>query len=263
MSKQQVREQFGPNAAAYAASKIHAHGASLARLVELLQPQPSWQVLDVATAAGHTALSLAPHVACVVATDLTPEMLPTAARLAQERSLSNVRLAPADAEALPFADDCFHLVTCRIAAHHFPHIGRFVAESARVLRPGGLLAVVDNVVPGSRLGSKKGKRLRQAGRYLNAFEKLRDPSHHRCLSLNEWAEVFYQAGFALIHQETAAKELDFHDWTARMRVSAQNRTRLRAMLVQAPEAVADFLTPHFDGDKIAFRLTEAILIGKQ
>lgn len=263
MSKQRVREQFGPNAAAYAASKTHAHGASLVRLVELLQPQSSWRVLDVATAAGHTALSLAPHVACVVATDLTPEMLPTAARLAQERDLSNVGLATADAEILPFADDCFHLVTCRTAAHHFPHVGRFLAESARVLRPGGLLAVVDNVAPGSRLRGKKGKRLRQAGRYLNAFEKLRDPSHHRCLSLNEWTEAFYQAGFTLLHQETAVKELDFHDWTARMRVSAQNRTRLRAMLVQAPEAVADFLTPHFDGDRITFRLTEAIIIGKQ
>ncbi|MCP4428488.1 MAG: methyltransferase type 11, partial [Chloroflexi bacterium] len=75
MSKSVVKEQFGANAAAYATSKPHAKGASLARLVELTRPQPDWQMLDVATAAGHTAFIFAPHVAHVWATDITPEML--------------------------------------------------------------------------------------------------------------------------------------------------------------------------------------------
>ena len=74
MSKELVKKQFGANAAAYATSAVHAQGASLARLVELVQPQPGWRMLDVAAAAGHTAFAFAPHVAQVIATDLTPEM---------------------------------------------------------------------------------------------------------------------------------------------------------------------------------------------
>ena len=52
MSKQQVREQFGANAAAYVASPTHAQGASLGWLVARVAPQAGWRVLDVATAAG-------------------------------------------------------------------------------------------------------------------------------------------------------------------------------------------------------------------
>lgn len=75
-----------------------------------------------------------------------------------------------------FGDGAFDAVTCRIAPHHFADIGRFIAEAVRVLRPGGLLAVVDNIVPGSRLRGKKADRRRAAGEYINIFEKLRDPT---------------------------------------------------------------------------------------
>jgi ubiquinone/menaquinone biosynthesis C-methylase UbiE len=262
MNKKLVQEQFGAGAAGYATSKVHAKGASLNRLVELVRPQPSWRALDVATAAGHTALAFAPHVSHVVATDLTAEMVQLAAEMAAERGAHNVSVETADAEQLPFDEGSFDLVTCRIAAHHFPDVPQFVRESARVLRAGGILAVVDNVVPGSNRRGKKGEQQRQAGVYVNAFEKLRDPSHHRCLPLAEWQDLFTDAGFILWHQETLGKEMEFGPWATRMRVSPDNRTRLKAMLKQAPEAVAAFLTPCFTEDKITFRLTEGLLIGR-
>jgi protein-L-isoaspartate O-methyltransferase len=62
-----IQRKFGEATAEYAASAVHARGASLARLVELVDPKPSWRVLDVATGAGHTALAFAPRVARVTA----------------------------------------------------------------------------------------------------------------------------------------------------------------------------------------------------
>ena len=262
MSKQQVQSIFGASADAYVTSKVHAKGASLNRVVELAAPQLHWRVLDIATGAGHMAFSLAPYVQQVVATDITMQMLERTAVGAQERGLRNVIVETADAENLPFPAARFDLVTCRIAAHHFPDVDRFVAEAARVLKPGGLLVVVDNVVPGSHLRGKKAAMQREAGRYVNAFEKLRDPSHGRCLSLDEWAEQFRRAGLALVHQEALRKEMDFASWTDRLHVADADRTRLRVMLLQAPTAVSEFLTPTHTGDRIAFYLTEAILIGR-
>lgn len=262
MSKQKVQQQFGANAAAYATSPVHAKGYSLARLVELTSPQPDWHVLDVATAAGHTAFTFAPYVAHVTATDLTPEMLVVAAGLAQEKELANLTFAPADAENLPYEAETFHLVTCRIAPHHFPEIQQFIHEAARVLKPGGLLAVVDNIVPGTHLRGKKARLINEAGAYVNAFEKLRDPSHGRCWSVSEWENGFRKAGFAVQHQELLSKEMEFGSWAARMQVSPDDTTRLKAMLVQAPTAVADFLTPQISNDRITFRLTELIIVGK-
>ena len=261
-SKRQVQEIFGASADAYVTSQVHAKGASLDRLAELLEPQPDWQVLDVATGGGHTAFKLAPFVAHVVATDITPEMLANTAKGAQERGLTNVDAETADAENLPFADDQFDVVVCRIAAHHFGDNGRFLSEAARVLKPDGVMALVDNVVPGSRLRSKKANLPRKAGEYVNAFEKLRDPSHNCCLSVDEWLDLFVTAGFSNIHQETHRKKMDFDSWTDRMHVSLENRIRLKAMLLQAPTAVAGFLTPQTTGDRIAFYLTEAIIIGR-
>ena len=262
MSKQKVQQQFGANAAAYATSPVHAKGYSLTRLVEITQPQPDWQVLDVATAAGHTAFAFAPHVAHVIASDLTPEMLTVAADLAAEKGLSNVSFEPADAEALPYEATAFDLVTCRIAPHHFPDIQQFINEAARVLKPGGLLAVVDNIVPGTHLRGKKARLINEAGSYVNAFEKLRDPSHDRCWSISEWEHGFAQAGFAVQHQELLHKEMDFAPWAARMQVSPEDTIRLKAMLVQAPTAVSDFLTPQISNDRITFRLTELLVVGK-
>jgi ubiquinone/menaquinone biosynthesis C-methylase UbiE len=262
MSKQKVQQQFGANAAAYATSSVHAKGDSLARLVALTQPQPGWHVLDVATAAGHTAFAFAPHVAYVTATDLTPQMLTVAADLATQKGITNVTLEQADAEDLPYEAKMFDLVTCRIAPHHFPDIQQFVHEAARMLKPGGLLAVVDNIVPGTHLRGKKAQLINEAGAYVNAFEKLRDPSHGRCWSVDEWEHGFRKAGFTIQHQELLTKEMEFGPWTARMQVSPEDAIRLRAMLVQAPTAVADFLTPQISNDRITFRLTEAILIGK-
>lgn len=262
MSTQKVQQQFGANAAAYATSPVHAKGYSLKRLVELIQPQPGWHVLDVATAAGHTAFAFAPHVARVTATDLTPEMLTVAANLAAEKALTNVNFEQADAEDLPYEANTFDLVTCRIAPHHFPDIQQFINEAARVLKPGGWLAVVDNIVPGTHLRGKKAQLINEAGKYVNAFEKLRDPSHGRCWSVNEWEHGFRQAGLTVKHQELLSKEMEFGSWAARMQVSPEDTTRLQAMLVQAPTAVAEFLTPQISNDRITFRLTELIIVGK-
>jgi ubiquinone/menaquinone biosynthesis C-methylase UbiE len=253
MSKELVQKQFGSHAAAYATSKVHAQGASLKRLVELVQPQADWQVLDVATAAGHTAFAFAPHVAHVTATDITPEMIPVAEKVATEKGITNVTLETADAEALPYADASFDLVTCRIAPHHFPNINRFISEAVRVLRPGGILAVVDNVVPNDSIASD----------YINAFEKLRDPSHGRALSLEEWLAAFTQAGLTLLHHEIAPKSMEFTPWAERMGATPEVITELRLLLMTAPPVAAAFFQLQTGEQDLLFNLDEALILGRK
>jgi ubiquinone/menaquinone biosynthesis C-methylase UbiE len=261
MSKKRVQEQFGASAGAYVTSEVHAKGESLARLVELIKPKPEWLALDIATGGGHTAIAFAPHVAHVVATDITSEMLKATAKHSVEKGLGNVVVAAADAESLPFENSTIDLVTCRLAAHHFPDVAKFVTESARVLRDEGVLGLVDNVGPGSLRSGRNAQVQRDAGRYVNAFEKLRDPSHEIYQSVESWKRHFYEAGFRLVHHEVADKQLDFDDWAIRMRVSPVNMVRLRAMLRQAPEIAAEYLSPQYAGAKTFFNLQEAILIG--
>jgi ubiquinone/menaquinone biosynthesis C-methylase UbiE len=248
-NKKQIKEQFGANAKDYVKSQTHAKGASLLRLLELVKPQRDWKSLDIATATGHTAFAFSPHVAHVWATDITPEMLQTAKEQARERGIENVTIEYADAEDLPYQDSTFDLVTCRIAPHHFHDIKRFLQEAARVLRLGGTLAVVDNIVPSG-----------YAGNYINAFEKLRDPSHGRCLSLDEWLEAFRSAHFSIQHHETLDKWMTFEFWAKRHNLTVQGY--LLTMLKHAPLEAAEFFQLQVENKKATFRLREGIIIGK-
>jgi len=264
MSKELVQQQFGANAAAYLTSTVHAKGASLARLVELVAPEKDWIALDVATGAGHTAAVFAPHVAKVIASDLTPEMLEQTQKLAREKALSNLETAIADAEAMPFPDASFDLVTCRIAPHHFPSIGQFLREVHRVLKPGGTFALVDNVSPDAETTPGFSvQELKAAGAAYNAFEKLRDPSHGRALDTAEWLDLMAQAGLDLVHREHAPKAMDFQSWVKTMNVPAETVPRLAAMLDEATPALRAFMKPTNDSGKRGFMLDELIAIARR
>ena len=124
---------FGPAAANYATSKVHANSEELARLVELVAPRPTDRVLDIATGTGNTAFAFAPFVAEVVAYDLTPGMLEQVRIGAAERELTSVRPLLGDACAIPDTVTGFDIVVVRLAPHHFPSIDMFLAGCRRAL----------------------------------------------------------------------------------------------------------------------------------
>ena len=250
MNKSLVQEQFGRVAASYLTSTPHALGKSLERLVALTSPQKSWHGLDVATGGGHVAYAFAPQVARMWATDITQEMLDLVRAEAQKRGLSNIRVAYAKAEALPFEDESFDLVTCRIAPHHFDSIPEFLAEVRRVLRPQSLFALVDNVVPKGSVGD-----------YINAFERFRDPSHLRAWTMDEWRAALMKHGLAITHEEQLYKKMEFKSWASRHDDTMQ--ALLRAMLAQVTPEVKAALEPQGTGAELTFRLCEGLFINKR
>jgi ubiquinone/menaquinone biosynthesis C-methylase UbiE len=250
MSKTLVQEQFGKNAAGYLTSTPHALGKSLERLVALTAPRKDWRALDVATGGGHVAYSFAPHVERMWATDITQEMLDLVKGEAAKRGLSNIRTAYAKAEALPFEDLSFDLVTCRIAPHHFDSIPHFLDEVRRVLKPSGVFAVVDNVVPAGSVGD-----------YVNAFERFRDPSHLRAWTMEEWRAALKAHGFAVGHEEQLFKQMEFKSWAARH--DANMQAFLRSMLAQATPEVKATLEPKGEGHELTFRLSEGLFIARR
>lgn len=260
-NQSQVQAQFGAHAQNYVASKDHAQGESLDKLVELLPFQPTWRALDIATGGGHTALALAPRVAEVVASDLTAEMLAAAEKFLTSKGVTNASYKLADAGALPFAEAEFDVVTCRLAAHHFPQPGQFVRESGRVLKPGGWFALIDNVTPVDAVSQ----------RYVNAFEKLRDPSHAWEYSDVDWEAFCQVAGLQVMHVIHYRKPLEFEPWCDRLSVPAQVRQQLRMMLWQAPAVGREAIQPQFSGTTpeaalhgpITFSLGEILLIAQK
>ncbi len=260
MSKTLIEQQFGPSARAYAECEVHRSGASLARLVELVAPSSKWRVLDVATGAGHTAAIFAPLVANVVASDITDEMLAETRALANERELANLSTATAEAQSLPFETESFDLVTCRLAAHHFEDIERFVLSARSVLRPGGVLAVVDNVTPDAQnFPGLPASEEHEAADAYNKFERLRDPSHARALSATEWRNIFQRNDFALRDEETMEKEMAFQPWVERMHCSADTVAQLRE-IIESSSHLSAFLKPRDIDGEPQLTLREVIFV---
>ena len=262
-TKALVQQQFGANAAKYATSRPHAHGASLARLVEMANPRADWMAVDVATGAGHTAFAFAPHVANVVASDLTLPMLRVAQGLARERRVSNVSFTIAQAEFLPFGDDSVDLITCRIAPHHFVDVKQFVSEVRRVLRPSGVFGLVDNVSPDAQIVEATTEALTIAADEYNGFEKLRDPSHVRCLTLDEWTTLISRAGLRVRAVELQDKPMVFGPWADQMQASEETKKQLTRMVFAGSPAFQSFLRPQPRENDFAFTLVEALIVAER
>ncbi len=248
-SKSRSQQRFSAYAERYVTSPNHATGAELPRLVELAQPAPQHRVLDIATGGGHTARTFAPHVRLMVAGDLSESMLRAASG---SISRHNTVYVTTDAENLAFAPDTFDLVTCRIAPHHFPDCFRFVMECARVLKPGGKLLVQDQTLPEDE----------DAARFIEAFETLRDPSHHRAYSPLEWRGMYLDASLEVDHIEEARNRSNLVDWAKRQDCPDDLITRLQIMLAQAPDAVKAQLRPGAVGTPAAeFDHVYVIIVG--
>jgi len=249
-SKQLSKERYSQFAAGYVTSITHAKGADLDMLVDIARPQSSWHALDIATGGGHTALKFAPHVEKVVATDLTPTMLEKAKEFITGQSITNAEFKVADAENLPFDDAQFDLVTCRIAPHHFPDIAKFVRESARVLKNGGLLLIQDHVLSENL----------EVAALADGFEKVRDPSHNYALSASDWISAFESAGLTVTETRELTKRHQFINWAQRQGNSDETIAQLIEMLEGASDAVKEWMEPRAWGTEDASFVNHHIII---
>jgi ubiquinone/menaquinone biosynthesis C-methylase UbiE len=249
-SKVLSRQRFGRLASEYVNSDTHARAPELQRLVDIVRPRPHWTLLDVATGGGHTALAFAPFSARVVALDIALTMLQSAREFIRSNAAKNLCFVSADAESLPFEDSSFDLVTCRIAPHHFPDCDSFVRESERVLKSAGRLLVQDLVLPEDQ----------GTARSVDAFEKLRDPSHNQAYAESRWRAMFQAAGLTVEHAEQVVKRHDFAVWTARQRCAPDVVQELLTMVERAPDSVIDWLQPRDFGTAQASFVNHHLII---
>jgi len=193
-----VTELWEERADAYRNSKTHAEGEDLDLVIEWCAPGPGRKVLDVATGGGHVARRLREHGCEVVTTDSSPGMKPDVVSRAED---------------LPFADGSFDCVVSRIAPHHFADVRRGVDEMARVSND---LVVIEDTLYSS-------DRQEQA-------ETLRDPTHVRNYTEDEWVEFLTAAGLEVEQRQLFEKVHPLEDWLARTGCEGEEAERAVALL---------------------------------
>ncbi len=238
--KARVQTQFGGSAEAYVQSKGHAGGKDLERLLGWGRKRGAARVLDIATGGGHTALAFAGFTPTVVATDLTLQMLQAARKFMVSQGATDVRCLAADVEALPFRDGSFGVVTCRIAAHHFPELLPAVRQVARVLRPGGSFLVQDIL----------GHDDEELAAFILEVEKRRDPSHVRSFRQLEWTAFLRAAGLTVIDDAVMSKVRVWEEWTGRMRMAPEAKADLERFVLAAPARCREAFDFKVEGARI-------------
>jgi ubiquinone/menaquinone biosynthesis C-methylase UbiE len=181
-----IRDQFTRQAVPFSTAAPIASEGALRLIVEAAAAGPDDTVLDVACGGGIVVCGFAPYVRHATGIDMTPAMLQRAGALAAEKGIANVSWREGDVTRLPFPDGAFTIVVTRFAVHHFPDPPAVMREMARVCAPGGRIVVVDTY---ASLDPAKAAE-------FNRLEKLRDPSHVRCLALAELKALFHTAGAA-------------------------------------------------------------------
>ncbi len=216
--------------------------------------QAGWRALDVATGGGHTGLLLAARGCEVTLGDISRNMLERAQKLGAERGLK-VATRQFPAEAIPFGDGEFDLVSCRVAPHHFSNPEGFLREAARVLKPGGYFLLID---PSIEDGQP------EVEAWLHDVEKWRDPSHHRIWSHGTWRRWCAAAGLGLVHSELQPmKQPDLEWYFNAAATSPENRAKVREAIHTAPAAVREFLQLGVEDGKTVWWWQRLVLVARR
>ncbi len=196
---------------------------------------------------------------------MSGEGLEIASQNVNVQNVSVHRIRPVDTDpsltlTLPYGSGQYDLVICYQISTFIDLQAEALAEVTRIVRPEGHVIIIDYLVPGSRLRGKKADQLLQACHYFNIWTSLWNPRHQRYLDMDAWVQGLEDRHSDIVHISTRESELDFDGWSGKQPLTVVNRTRLRAMLRQAPKKVSAFLTSVRLGDRIAFRLTEGFFL---
>ena len=249
-----IRRSFAKQAAGFEGYVPVSMQQALQWIVERLSLTPATRVLDVASGTGLLARAIAFHVARVDSIDVTQEMVDEGRRLAAARGVANIEPRVGDATALPHASDTYDLVATRNSFHHMVDPSAALAEMTRVCRRGGRVAVVDMLSPDDAALAE----------VYNGWERLRDPSHTRCLALGELESAFAANGLSIALVEHFEAPVDADAWMSLTSVAEADRTTLLdAFTAELAGGAPTGMQPHLRDGKLHITQRSAMVAGEK
>lgn len=179
-------------------------------MISALELRETDRVLDIAAGTGEPGLTIAAMVkhGWVTGTDLSEDMLAIARENAEMKGLPNYSPVVADVCALPFEDNTFDAVTCRMGFMFFPDMQQAANEIARVLKPGGRVAA--SVWAGPEANVWVTLAMSTIKKHVTLPQpEPGAPGLFRCARQGMVAELFRQAGLGNVSEQNISGSISY------------------------------------------------------
>ncbi len=213
-----IVEQFTKQAVLFA--KIPGHLESVQMLLDMSEVDDTDSVLDVACGPGLVACAFANVAKNVTGIDITKKMIEQATVRQKQMKINNIAWDIGSVSPLPYDDDTFSIVVTRYSFHHFVDPEYVLSEMKRVCRPGGRIMVVDVALPLEKV------------ELFNRMERLRDPSHTKALTLNEFHTLFEKSNLRKCREGAYSVEVELNQQLEASFPNSGDDVRVKSLVEQ-------------------------------
>lgn len=210
--------------------------------IEKMHLSGNENVLEIAAGTCAFGRMIAPHVTHITEFDATAAMLAVGRQENEKARINNADYVIGTAEQLPFEEGTFNLVASRLAFHHFVNPDIVIKEMRRVLKSDGKIVIADMIA-----------RNEPYRKIADEYERLRDPSHVRCLSEKEFILLAEKYGFTVLHKSLIDIPMDLNAWLNLTKTPQVVKDRITTdMLTDINSGKKTGFEPYIQNDKIMF-----------
>lgn len=244
-----IVDQFTKQAIPF--TQLPWHLDSIQMLIEMSKVTSDDTVLDVACGPGMVACEFARVARHVTGIDITPKMIEQARKRQEEQGLGNLSWDVGTVLPLPYESETFSAVITRYSFHHFLDHQAVLSEMCRVCKQGGVVLIADAALPKENVDA------------YNRMEKLRDPSHTRALSYDEWEKLIRDSGLKNLRHGSYKVEMELEKQLKASFPNSGDDEKIRDIFRNDIGVNSLGMNAHWSGNKIHFSYPISIYVGNK
>lgn len=233
-----IIEQFSKQAVPF--TQIKGHYDSVDTIISMSEVSINDKILDIACGTGIITCEFAKYAKIVVGLDITKDMIAQAVIIQNENSLTNMKFDLGTVENLPYENDSFDIVFTRYSFHHFLDTKKVFEEMLRVCKPNGKIIVVDVAIE------------EKYAHAYNNMERLRDPSHTKALTFDEFNMLFQNKTLSNHKQSSYRVDMEVENQLKASFPNEGDEDRIREIFKNDIKTNSLGVNTHVKDDKIYF-----------